>query len=186
VKRSRCALILMCILVAGGCAVSEAGRYPNLVAEELGPVSLDDVNLVFEERTRGRRETAGALYDSFMRAAKEVNGATVDSSQHSPYRLRIAARRERSGMAWMLIDLFGFALLLPSVVTNAAILEGELSRDGIVMGTFEASGGTSTVYWLPLLPFFPIIMFSNPDQEEILDETYRDLFIAVSRELNTR
>jgi hypothetical protein len=185
-KRSLSLLLLPLLLSLQACAVGELGRYPNLVSDESSAVMLNGVELVYEDRTRRKRENSGRLYDSFMRTANNENGTGVALSEGSPYRLRVAAKWQYGGRPWLVIDFLFFVLLLPAVVTDAAILEGELSRDGVVLGTFEASGGVKTYYWLPLLPFFPIAIYNQPDQEKVLDDTYRDLYIAVSRDLDTR
>jgi len=56
-------------------------RIPNLIATDHGPVSLEDVNLVFENHTRENPHLAHTLYESFLRSEGRVRALEVAARQ---------------------------------------------------------------------------------------------------------
>lgn len=190
-------IVIIAVLTAG-CAAWQGPRTPDLVAsqteEALQPepvIKLEFSHVHMMEGDSGAPFTGGgmsetAFRDSLERVSKDsplMTHASLAPDEPVHYVLFLDTSINEHGQALAILGGLSFGLF-PVIPSSDVGVTGVLyeATSGERVGVYEAQGKLKVLLWLPLLPFTPVTLFLGPGYE-LYDDTYKDLFIQISRDL---
>lgn len=193
-------LLVASLGLLSGCVVTMGERVPDKLGSPRAAVEMPPaIKLIFSHEHQADGAPQGGTitkitHDQMLEGLERVRETDPILARAHPepyfdiqYLLFVDTVFNERDLLWAYISGASF-LLIPVTLPGDVVVTGSLyeAHSGAKVGVYQSKVTRNTFVWLPTIVLLPVNAFTAPGPEELYDDTYRDMLVQLTADLEGR